>query len=125
MRKKAFRVAFGLLVAFAVVYAALFIRIKVELPPPAPTAAPQTKAIIVGLTTDGRLSVNGAPTEFARLVADVGKVSASDRNTQHVIIDAPETVKYDAFMAVLKELQDAGWTKVGLHHSTPLPTAPS
>jgi biopolymer transport protein ExbD len=91
------------------------VSIKVDLPPARPSKPAEPKAVEIFIDANGAIQVNGRPSSLDTLASDVGAVSTTrDKNQQQVKIRASETISYDAYMAVLERLSDAGWHKVGI-----------
>ncbi|KQY30298.1 hypothetical protein ASD38_13585 [Caulobacter sp. Root487D2Y] len=91
------------------------VSIKIDLPP---AAAPRVEAkpapINVELLADGSIRVDGAKSDLDSLTRDIAAKASSPPETQRIMIRADQSVTYGAYSEVLKRVNEAGWTKVGL-----------
>ena len=99
---------------------------KIDMPPAVPTKEPPKdprKPVIISLQANGGIAIGGIAeqtTSEATLVSDVTGMftryfaDKGDPRNNTVFLRADADVKYDKFMDVLNDLEDAGYTKIGL-----------
>jgi biopolymer transport protein ExbD len=89
------------------------VKITIDLPPP--IKAKPAKPIVIVMETDGRLTIEGAPTTLDTLSRDLStRFAGVPKDEQRVMIRAPGDVPCQRFMAVLNNLKGHGWNKIGL-----------
>lgn len=107
-----------LLVIFMVAVPTAVTSLKVDLPPPS-FDKPTTKPVVITIQNSGALFLAGQATKLDTLSGDLSARFAADgqagpRGEQRVMISGQADVPYEAFMAVINELHDQGWTRVGI-----------
>ena len=107
-----------LLIIFMVAVPVATTSIKVDLPPAQLEASPQ-KPVLIAIQASGALFLAGQPTSLRALAKDlsarfVAEGQAGPRKEQRVMVMAQADVPYEAFMGVINQVHDQGWTKVGI-----------
>jgi len=107
-----------LLIIFMVAVPVATTSIKVDLPPASDKVTPQ-KPVLIAIQASGALFLAGQPTSLPVLAKAldaqfVTEGQPSARKDQRVMIQAQADVPYEAFMGVVNQVHDGGWTKVGI-----------
>ena len=107
-----------LLIIFMVAVPAATTSIKLDLPPAPSVASPQ-KPVLIAIQASGALFLAGQPTSLPALAKAldsqfVAEGQAGPRKDQRVMVSAQADVPYEAFMGVVNQVHDGGWTKVGI-----------
>jgi biopolymer transport protein ExbD len=105
-----------LLIIFMVAAPLATVSIKLDLPPALPSSGPPPKPpTVISLQKSGAIFVGPRETSLDTLPSDlVGALNVPHPQDQTVYIRADKEVKYEAFMAVLNDLQKNGFYKVSL-----------
>ena len=105
-----------LLIIFMVAAPLATVSIKLDLPPALPnTAKPPKPPTVISLQKSGAVFVGPRETSLATLVPDLAAVlGVAHAQDETVYIRADKEVKYEAFMAILNDLQKNGFYKVSL-----------
>jgi biopolymer transport protein ExbD len=103
-----------LLIIFMVAAPLATVDVKVDLPAATSVPTPRPdKPLFVTLKADGGLALNDMETTAEALPALLDSQTGGDRD-QRLFLRADKTVEYDALMATLNRLRDAGYLKVAL-----------
>lgn len=105
-----------LLIIFMVAAPLATVSIKLDLPPALPSSGPPPKPpTVISLQKSGAIFVGPRETSLETLPSDlVGALNVPHPLDATVYIRADKEVKYEAFMAVLNDLQKNGFYKVSL-----------
>ncbi len=88
------------------------VSIKIDLPP---AEIPQSRRVEVFVGADNSIRVGDKPSSVDAVVRDVAaQAPTPDRGSQLVRVHTPSAAPEETIIAVLKRLQEGGWTKVGL-----------
>lgn len=122
--KRGVKIAIGVLLTLLTLLVAVFatgiVSVRVDLPPAEPSKIAPVPPVFVTISSDGGLTVDGAPTTLDTLTRDVSaRFVGVPKDQQRVMIRSTGDVKYNHFMAVLSRLEVHGWTKVGLIKDAP------
>jgi biopolymer transport protein ExbD len=105
-----------LLIIFMVAAPLATVSIKLDLPPALPSSGPPPKPpTVISLQKSGAIFIGPRETNLVTLTSDlVGALNSPHPQDQTVYIRADKEVKYEAFMAILNDLQKNGFYKVSL-----------
>jgi len=104
-----------LLIIFMVAAPIATVSVPVDLPPASQKAPPTPPAepIYISIQKNGSLFIGERNIDVANLMAEVASASKGD-HSQRIFIRCDQQIVYGKLMAVMNQLQDAGYDKVGL-----------
>jgi len=103
-----------LLIIFMVAIPPATVSIKLDMPPPSPADGGKPPVFISVMGPDD-LYIGGQRTSKARLIGDLVTALGSDNpRAERVLVRGDSDIDYADFLGVLNELQQNGFTRVGL-----------
>lgn len=103
-----------MLIIFMVAAPLATVSIKLDLPPPMPDAGPTDPVYVTVLDTGG-LMIGEQPSTLATLADDLcARIGGQTCTDERIFLRADAEVDYRAFMAVMNNLNDQGFTQIGL-----------
>ena len=103
-----------LLIIFMVAIPPVTVAIKLDMPPPS-HADGRKPPVFVSVMGPDDLYVGGQKSSKARLISDlIATLGARDPYAERILVRGDKDIEYDDFLGVLNELQQNGFTHVGL-----------
>jgi len=103
-----------LLIIFMVAIPPATVSIKLDMPPPSHADGGKPPVFISVMGPDD-IYIGGQKSSKARLIGDlIAALNARDPYAERVLVRGDKAIDYDDFLGVLNELQQNGFTHVGL-----------
>ncbi len=103
-----------LLIIFMVAIPPATVAIKLDMPPPSHSDG-GNPPVFISVTGPDALYVGGQKSSKARLVGDlIAALGTRDPYAERILIRGDKDIDYTDFLSVLNELQQNGFTRVGL-----------
>lgn len=104
-----------LLIIFMVAAPLMIQGIDVHLPSvTAPTIPPETDRIVMSITSDGKVHVNGQEVDMTMLVERLSTIQRSSMEKRGVILRADRKVEYGLVAQVMGAIRDAGIEQIAM-----------
>lgn len=105
-----------LLIIFMVSIPAATVSIKLDLPPAnAPSTPLVKKPVFISIMGPDQIYIGDLKTDHTRLIADLeGALQSPNPFNERILVRGDKDIKYDDFVAVINQLQQNGFLKIGL-----------
>ena len=105
-----------LLIIFMVSIPAATVSIKLDLPPAnAPSTPLVKKPVFISIMGPDQIYIGDVKTDHTRLIADLqAALQSPNPFNERILVRGDKDIKYDDFVAVINQLQQNGFLKIGL-----------